>query len=106
MIIAALRLTFAVPPDGKSSHGTAQKIKDKLWARFKIAVAELPSPSAGELVVGAAAVGGEEAGVKERALQIIRFVQDAGDMELVNDEVEYIVFDDIELERDFEKYNP
>jgi uncharacterized protein YlxP (DUF503 family) len=106
MIIAALRLTFAVPPDGKSTHGTAQKIKDKLWSKFKIAIAELPSPSGAELVMGIAAVGGEEFKVKERAQQIVRWAQESGDMELVNDEVEYIVFDDIEIERDFEKYNP
>jgi uncharacterized protein YlxP (DUF503 family) len=106
MIIAALRLTFAVPPDGRSTHGIAQKIKDKLWSRFKISVSELPSPSGAELIIGAAAVGGEEGRVKERAQQIIRFVQNSGEMELVNEEIEYVVFDDIEIERDFEKYNP
>ena len=62
--------------------------------------------SGGCAVIGAAAVGSEETQVRERAQGIIRFLQNSADMELVNDETEYIHFDDLEMERDFEKYNP
>ena len=107
MIIGALRLTFMVPPDGKSTHNAAQKIKDRLWSKFKVAVSELPSPgSANQLVIGGALVGYEEQKTQERLDQIVKHLNEWGNVELVNDETELVHFDDLELERDFEKYDP
>jgi uncharacterized protein YlxP (DUF503 family) len=106
MIIGALRLTFMVPPDGNSSHTSAQKIKDRLWSKFKLALAELPTHSGSQVVIGGALVGSDEKTTQKRVDDIIRHLNDWGAVELVNDEMELIHFDDIELERDFEKYDP
>ena len=104
MVLGALRLTFMIPPDGKSTHSAAHKIKDHLWTKFKIALSEIPSGGPNQLVIGAALVDRDENRVKERMDQVIRHLNDWGRVELVNDETEMIRFDDIELERDFEKY--
>jgi len=105
MIIGALRLTFIVPPDGKSTHSSAQKIKDRLWTKFKLALSELPSNGT-QLVIGGALVGYDEKQTQERMDQVIRHLNEWGAIELVNDETELVHFDDLELERDFEKYDP
>jgi uncharacterized protein YlxP (DUF503 family) len=106
MIIGALRLTFVVPADGSSTHNSAQKIKDRLWSKFKLALAELPSHSGTQVVIGGALVGSDEGATQKRVDDIIRHLNDWGAVELVNDEMELIYFDDLELERDFEKYDP
>jgi hypothetical protein len=105
MIIGALRLTFIVPPDGGSTHSMAQKIKDRLWSKFKLALTELPSNGT-QLVIGGALVGYEESKTRARMDQVIKHLNDWGTVELVNDETELVFFDDLELERDFEKYAP
>ncbi len=105
MIIGALRLTFIVPPDGKSTHSSAQKIKDRLWTKFKLALSELPSQGT-QLVIGGAIVGYDENQTQERLDQVIRHLNEWSAVELVNDETELVHFDDLELERDFEKYDP
>jgi uncharacterized protein YlxP (DUF503 family) len=105
MIIGALRLTFIVPPDGKSTHSAAQKIKDRLWTKFKLALSELPS-SGTQLVIGGAMVGYDEGQTQARLDQVIKHLNEWGAVELVNEESELIHFDDLELERDFEKYDP
>src|ERR1700683_843360 len=102
MVIGALRLTFMVSPDGKSTRAMAQKIKDRLWSKFKLAVADLSSHSGSQLVIGGALVGQDEPGTQARVEQIIRHLNEWGAVELVNDEVELIHFNDIEMERDFE----
>ncbi len=94
-----------VPPDGKSTHSTAQKIKDRLWSKFKLAVSELPGHGT-QLVIGGALVGYDENQTRERLSQVVRHLNEWGTVELVNDETEIIHFDDLELERDFEKYDP
>lgn len=93
-------------PDNSSSRGLAQKIKDRLLTKFKASVTEIPTPGSNELVIGVAIVGYDEAKTKERVNQIIRHLQEWSSVELVNDEVEIMQFDDLEMERDFEKYNP
>jgi uncharacterized protein YlxP (DUF503 family) len=105
MIIGALRLTFIVPPDGKSTRSSAQKIKDRLWTKFKLALSELPS-SGTQLVIGGAMVGYDENQTRERLDQVITHLNEWRVVELVNDETELVHFDDLELERDFEKYDP
>jgi uncharacterized protein YlxP (DUF503 family) len=104
MVVGALRLTFMIPPDGKSNHSAAHKIKDRLWTKFKIALSEIPSGAPSQLVIGGALVDHDENRMQERMDQIIRHLNDWGVVELVNDETDIIHFDDIELERDFEKY--
>jgi uncharacterized protein YlxP (DUF503 family) len=106
MIIGALRLTFVVPPDGNSAHSVAQKVKDRLWSKFKLALSELPSQGTAQLVIGGALVGHNEHQTRERLDQIVRHLNDWGHVELVNDETELVYFDDLEMERDFEKYDP
>jgi uncharacterized protein YlxP (DUF503 family) len=106
MVVGALRLTFVVPPVDGSSKGEAQKIKDRLWSKFKVAVAELPVDSSEQVVIGVALVGGDEKTTRERADAIIRHLQEWGSVDLVNDESDFVRFEDIELERDFAKYNP
>src|SRR4051812_37713341 len=106
MIVGALRLTFAVPHGGNSSHAIASRIKDKIWTRFKISVAEMPEVSQHEVIIGVTTVGFNEKNVRERLEKIVDVLKNSGDIELVNDEMEMIHFDDLELERDFEKYNP
>ncbi|CAM6001624.1 unnamed protein product [Sphagnum balticum] len=106
MIIGALRLTFIVPADSSSSHSSAQKIKDHLWSKFKLALSELPSGSTSQLVIGGALVGHNEAQTRERLDKIVRHLNEWKNVELVNDETELVYFDDLEMERDFEKYDP
>src|SRR5579863_8529889 len=93
MILGALRLTFMVPPDGKSTHSTAQKIKDRLWSKFKVAVSELPSPGTTQLIIGGALDGYEENQTRERLDQIVRHLNDWGHVDLVNDDTELVHFD-------------
>lgn len=106
MIVGALRLTFMTAPDGKSNHSAAHKIKERLWAKFKIALAEIPSGAPSQVVVAGALVDHDEVRARERLAQIVRHLNDWGAVELVNDETEVIHFDDLEMERDFEKYEP
>ncbi len=106
MIVAALRLTFMVPPDGGSTKSTAQKIKDRLQQKFKVAVAEVQHTQSGELLIGVAFVGNQKQAVDERVQDIIRHLHDWPAVELTYDETEIIHFDDLEIERDFVKYNP
>jgi len=106
MIIGALRLTFMVPPDGKSTHSAAQKIKDRLWSKFKLALSEQPTLSGPQLVIGAALVGYDEAKTRARLDQVVKHLNEWDSVELINDEIELVHFDDLELERDFEKYDP
>jgi len=106
MILGALRLTFIIPPDGKSTHSAAHKIKDRIWSKFKIAASEIPSGSTNQLVIGGALVDHDEARIRDRMDQVIKHLNNWGSVELVNDEIEVIHFDDLELERDFEKYEP
>lgn len=106
MIVGAMRLTFVVPPDGNSTHSMAQKIKDRLWAKFKMALSELPSPGSSELVIGCAIVGYDENQTRERLHQIVRHLHDWASVDLIHDEVELVFFDDLEMERDMEKYDP
>lgn len=105
MIIGALRLTFVVPTDGKSTRSVAQKIKSEMLTRFKASVAELSTQGA-ELFMGASIVGNEEKLTRERLDSIIHYFREWGHADLANDESELVHFDDLELERDFEKYNP
>ena len=51
-------------------------------------------------------VGTDEQKTRARIDQIIRHLHEWASVELINDEVEMIAFDDIEMEKDFEKYNP
>src|SRR5438552_1288379 len=108
MVIGAKRLSFIVPPDGKSTRSVAHKIKDHLWRKFRISVAELSSPSTGtgELMIAVALVGNEEKDVRHRTEEVVRHLRDWSAVELVHDESELIHFEDLEIERDFEKYNP
>jgi len=106
MIIGALRLTFIVPPDGKSTHSVAQKIKDRLWSKFKLSLSEQPTIRGEQLVIGAALVDYDEVKTRTRLEQVIKHLNEWGSVELVNDEIELVHFDDLELERDFEKYDP
>lgn len=108
MIIGALRLSFLVPSDGSSSRGLGQKVKVALQTRFKAAACEIPAKKAehSELTVGATLVSCEERQMKNRLDEIVRYFQDWGHAELVHHDIEVIHFDDIEIERDFEKYDP
>ena len=106
MIVAALRLTFMVSPDGASNKSTAQKLKERLWSNFKVAVAEVPHTSPSELKIGVTFVGSQEGVMQERVQDIIRHLNDWTSVELVYDESELIYFDDLELERDIAKYDP
>ena len=108
MVIGALRLTFLVPPDGKSTRSVAHKIKDHLWSKFKVSLAEVPTgtSSGGELVIGLALASPEEKLTRQRLDEIVRHLHEWGGAELVHDDSEVIRFDDLEMERDFEKYNP
>ena len=105
MVIVASQLVFAVPPE-HSTRALGQKIKDHVWSRFKISVAELPKDNADQLVIGIAVVGGEEASAKHRSEQVISHLRDWGVTELLEADSETIHFEDLELERDFEKFNP
>jgi uncharacterized protein YlxP (DUF503 family) len=106
MVIGAMRLTFAIPAGGMSTKSLAHHIKDRLWAQFKIALTEIPRSSPTELVIGAALVGGDEPSTEDRMQQIIRFLNESDSVELVDQETEMIHFEEIEMERDFQKYDP
>jgi uncharacterized protein YlxP (DUF503 family) len=106
MIVAALRFTFNCGPDQSSHRREAQKIKDRLWSHFKVAVAEIPSHSPMEIKIAASFVGSNEKVVQERCAEIIRHLNDWANVELTYDEQEVIHFDDLELERDILKYDP
>ena|ERR1035438_5957802 len=109
MVIAALKLTFAVSSD-TSGHSTAKRIKDRLWSAFKVAVAELPSSSHQEVLIGVSAVGNEEAPLRDRMDQLLVNLRDWGSVDLVDQELELLHYEDIELSEDYdknlEKYNP
>lgn len=106
MVVAALRLTFMVPPDGASTKSIAQKIKERLWTNFKAATAEVHSPTTAELMIGVSIVGSQEKLVQQRVQEIIKNLQEWPSVELTYDESEIIHFDDLEIERDFVKYDP
>ena len=106
MIVAALRLTFMVPPDSGSHKSTAQKIKERLWSHFKVAVSEIPQHGPSELIIGVSFVGHQEGAMQNRTQEIIRHLQDWAAVDLTFDESELIYFNDLELERDLAKYDP
>lgn len=106
MIIAALKLTFAVGPDASSHKSMAHKIKDRLMSRFKVSVAEIPNDSSSELIIGVSFVGSDEKLLHNKCDEIIRHLHDWPAAELAYDETEIIHFNDLEMKRDFEKYNP
>ncbi len=106
MIVAALRLTFMVAPDGSSHKSAAQKIKERLWSHFKVAVAEISHNSPAELRIGLSFVGTQESDMELRVQEIVRHMNDWNSVEMTYDESELIHFDDLELERDYLKYDP
>ena len=108
MIIGAIRLSFLVPTDGSSSRGLGQKAQVALTSRFKASAAELTVDKNRDekLTVGASLVSVGEPQMRKRIDQIIKYFEEWGHAELINQEFEIIHFDDIEIERDFEKYNP
>ncbi len=106
MIIGAIRLTFVVGTDGSSSRSTSQKLKERIWNRFKFTCIEVPSSAPNELVIGVASLGINETQTRNKIQDLIKHLNEWGQVELVNDEVELIHFEDIEAERNFEKYNP
>jgi uncharacterized protein YlxP (DUF503 family) len=99
VIVAALKLTFA-------SGTNARRIKDRLWSRYKISLAELPTSSPLELAIGAALVGSDERSLSQRVQQIVSHVQDWGAYDLIDHEVEFLHFEDFQEERNLEKYDP
>lgn len=106
MIVAALRLSFMVGPDGTSHKSLAHKIKDRLWGHFKVASAEVSSNVPTELRIGISFVGQDEAKMQARVQEIVQHFNDWASVELIDDESELIYFDDLELERDIAKYDP
>lgn len=108
MTIGALRLTFAIPSGEDSIRGIAQKAKAALLSKFKASSSELSSPGRqqNELLIGAAIVAHDEKQADKILDQIVSYFQEWGHADLAEDEREVIFFNDIELERDFQKYNP
>ncbi|MCC6278048.1 MAG: DUF503 family protein [Oligoflexia bacterium] len=106
MVISAIRLAFQVSPGGESPKALAQKIKDRVWSKFRASVAEVPSPGSSEIVIGISLVGSDEKQVRDRSDKLIRDLRDWTETELISDETEVIRYADIEAERDFEKFNP
>ncbi|MBK9294612.1 MAG: DUF503 family protein [Oligoflexia bacterium] len=106
MIIAAMRLTFASAPDATSHKSIAHKIKDRISQRFKVSVSEVPSDNPNELNIGISFVGSEERFLRKKCEEIIKHLQDWAAVDLAYDEVEIIHFSDLEIKRDFEKYEP
>lgn len=103
MVIGAFRLSFALPEEGATHKGEAQRIKDHLWSQFKISVCELESQP-GELLIGGAVVGSSEGFCRKRVESILEHIRQWPKANLVHEESDYIGFTDIETERDFEKY--
>jgi uncharacterized protein YlxP (DUF503 family) len=108
MIIGALRLSFLVPQDGRSTRGLGQKVRVALNSRFKASAVELELKTNRdtELTIGASVVSPDETQMRKKIDQIIGYFQEWGHAELVYQESEIIHFDDIDIERDFEKYDP
>lgn len=103
MVVGALRLSFVIASSPKSE---AQKIKDRIWSKFKASVAELPSSSNNEVCLGVSIVGIDTKTTKERLDKILNHLNDWGAVELVDHDLELIQYNDLALERDFEKYDP
>ena len=105
MVIGAFRLSFAVPEEGSTHKGEAQRIKDHMWSQYKISICELDSDPQ-ELIIGGAVVGPSESACRQRVDKIIEHMRDWPKANLVHEESDFIAFEDIEVERDFEKYQP
>ena len=106
MIVGIQRLTFHIPANENSARALAQRIKARLWRKFKVAIAEVNESTSSELVLGIAHVGISKQTVNTKADSIVRDLNDWGTVELVGDEKDVLVYEDLEMERDFEKYNP
>mgnify|MGYP000925946652 FL=1 len=109
MVIAGLKLTFAISPD-TTRHGTAKRIKDHLWSKHKVAVAEIPSDNNAEVVMGVASVGSDENNLTERMQQLLQGLREWGSVDLIDHELEVMHFEDVDLvidhEKNFQKYDP
>ena len=99
MIIGALRLTFMVPPDGKSTHSAAQKIKDRLWSKFKLALSGTAHGKRATTCYWRGYRGVMRKDKTRARLEqvVIKHLNEWGSVELVNDEIELVHFDDLEL---------
>jgi len=106
MIVGIQRLTFHIPSSENSANALAQRIKDRLWGRFKVSVAQVEEPQADELIIGIAYVGMSKDAVQQKADSIVKHINEWGAVELVHDEKDIVHYEDLEIERDFEKYNP
>jgi uncharacterized protein YlxP (DUF503 family) len=106
MLVGIQRLTFHIASSENSGKGLSQRIKDRLWSHFKVSVAEVEEPGGTELVLGVAFVGISEDAVQQKADSIVRHLNDWPAVELIHDEKDIVRYEDLEIERDFEKYNP
>jgi hypothetical protein len=75
-------------------------------SRYKAATAEVSDSGGPGIVIGVALVGNNDADLRSRGQKIIHDMQNWADVELINDELDVLHYEDIEMERDFEKYNP
>ncbi len=103
MVIGAFRLSFAIPEEGTTHKGEAQRVKDHIWSHYKISVCELDSDSR-EVLIGGAVVGASESACRKRVETIIEHLRQWPKANLIHEETDFIGFTDIETERDFEKY--
>jgi uncharacterized protein YlxP (DUF503 family) len=108
MVIGAVRLSFVIPPNSQSLRGLSQKARSAVNSRFKAAAAELTSEGkqGSELVIGVSLVSTDEAQTRKRVDEIVNYFQGWGHADLAYHENEIIHFEDIAIERDFEKYDP
>lgn len=105
MVIGVFRLTF-IELDPSSRSGTSRQIRDRLTSRFKVSIAQVKSASENEIAFGGSVVSSNKELNSKRIQEILSFCRNWSAVELINEEIETIVFDDIAIEQEMEKYDP
>jgi uncharacterized protein YlxP (DUF503 family) len=93
MIIAALHLSLLVPGAGslKAKRKAVLGLKDRVKARFEVAIAEVGAQDTWQRAeLGAVAVGNDEAHLNARMDKLLAFIEGSGLVEVAAAQLEFI----------------